>query len=103
MDFSGCVQQTRITNTVGTTIRFPYGDIITFRSKRHLFRGENQDFGTSMPSLNRKLANLPKGDVTLSDISYKALAQHYGFETHLLDLTNDFRTALFFETCAYMP
>lgn len=126
------IQQTRITNTAGTTIRFPYGDIITFRSKRHLFRGENQDFKTSMPSLNRKLNKLskvdaelyravanmrinqfsrfiwkinliPYWDATLSDINYKALAQHYGFETHLLDLTNDFRTALFFATCTYVP
>ncbi|MBQ2936623.1 MAG: FRG domain-containing protein [Lachnospiraceae bacterium] len=126
------IQQTRITNTAGTTIRFPYGDIITFRSKRHLFRGENQDFGTSIPSLNRKLNKLskvdaelyraianmrinqfsrfiwkinliPYWDATLSDINYKALAQHYGFETHLLDLTNDFKTALFFATCTYVP
>ena len=29
------------------------------------------------------------------------MAQHYGFDTCLLDLTNDFRTALFFATCKY--
>jgi len=32
-----------------------------------------------------------------------ALAQHYGFETHLPDLTNDFRAALFFATNRYDP
>lgn len=37
----------------------------------------------------------------LSDVNFDALAQHYGLHTHLLDLTNDFRTALFFATCAY--
>jgi hypothetical protein len=29
------------------------------------------------------------------------LAQHYGFETSLLDITNDARVALFFATCQY--
>lgn len=29
------------------------------------------------------------------------MAQHYGFDTCLLDLTNDFKTALFFATCKY--
>ena len=31
------------------------------------------------------------------------MAQHYGFDTHLLDLTNDVKTALFFATCKYIP
>lgn len=29
------------------------------------------------------------------------MAQHYGFDTCLLDLTNYYRTALFFATCKY--
>jgi hypothetical protein len=46
----------RIMNTGGTIIHFPYGNrIITFNSKRHFFRGENQVFSNSQPSLNRKL------------------------------------------------
>lgn len=123
----------RIMNTGGTIIHFPYGNrIITFNSKRHFFRGENQVFSNSQPSLNRKLmrkderkqelyravANLrifhfsnflwninvvPYWHAKLSDVNYKALAQHYGFDTHLLDLTNDFRVALFFATCKYIP
>lgn len=36
-----------------------------------------------------------------SDINFKALAQHYGFKTNLLDLTNNFMVALFFATCKY--
>jgi hypothetical protein len=123
----------RIMNTAGTMIHFPYGDrIITFNSKRHFYRGENQIFSGSLPSLNRKLigknkreqelhravANLrifhfrnfiwninvvPFWHAKLSDVNYKALAQHYGFDTHLMDLTNDFRVALFFATCKYIP
>ncbi|WP_195603622.1 FRG domain-containing protein [Clostridium tyrobutyricum] len=122
----------RIMNIGGTIIQYPYGDrIITFNSKRHFYRGENQVFPYSLPSLNRKLigkdkrqqelyravANLriiqfykfiwninvvPYWEAKLSDINYKALAQHYGFETHLMDLTNDFRVALFFATCKYI-
>ena len=42
-------------NTSGTTIQFPFGDrIITFSSKPQFFRGENQDFSYSIPSLRRK-------------------------------------------------
>ena len=35
------------------------------------------------------------------DVNYKALAQHYVFQTSLLDFTNDFRVALFMATCVY--
>jgi hypothetical protein len=44
---------------------------------------------------------IPQWEGKLSEINYKALAQHYGFETFLLDLTNDVRTALFFATCKW--
>lgn len=117
----------------GTLFSTRYGKtIITFDSKRHLYRGENQIFSCSIPSLNRKLKGLDTRQQELyravanlrvtqfskfvwgfnivrywqeriSDINYKALAQHYGFDTHLLDLTNNFRVALFFATCKYVP
>ena len=119
-------------NAGGTTVPFPYNiEIITFPSKRHLFRGENKQYQKTIPSLNRVLACVsntkeqelhraiaymrkwqfasliwqinvvPYWAAKISDIHYDALAQHYGFSTHLLDLTNDFRTALFFATCKY--
>lgn len=120
----------RMLNTYGTISRHPYGDILTFSSTRHLFRGEAQEHELSTPTLNRKIANLslkeqelyraitnmriaqfvkflwkihivPYWEAKVCDVNYKALAQHYGFETHLLDLTNDFRCALFFATCRY--
>lgn len=43
----------------------------------------------------------PYWEARLCDINFKALAQHYGLETSLLDLTNDFKTALFFAICYY--
>lgn len=133
------VNHIRIQNTSGTVISYPFGDAITFMSRRHLFRGECGQFENSWPSLNRRLikdfpsggdpscavasrelyrsvANMriwqfakflwtlhvvPYWEATMSDVNFKALAQHYGFDTSLLDLTNDVRVALFFATCKY--
>lgn len=125
------IEELRIMNTGGTIIPMPFGkDIITFSSNRHFFRGENQQYLSSLPSLRRKQEGkskyeselikiiaimrslqffeliwkidlVPYWEAKLSDINIDALAQHYGFDTCLLDLTNDFRTALFFATCKY--
>ena len=45
---------------------------------------------------------IPQWEAKLSEINYKAMAQHYGFETFLLDLTNDLRSALFFATTKWV-
>ena len=45
---------------------------------------------------------IPQWEGKLSEVNYKALAQHYGFETFLLDLTNNVRDALFFATCKWV-
>lgn len=125
------IDEIRLKNIAGTVVTMPYGDMITFNSSRHLFRGENRIYASSIPSLNRKLLIMldeeskelyrvisdlrmyqffkliwnihvvPYWEAKLCDVNYKALAQHYGFETSLLDLTNDFKTALFFATCYY--
>ncbi len=125
----------RVMNGEGAIVQFPFGYICTFRSKRHLFRGEPQDYDFSEASLSRRcrkssgkkrsqreiellhiIANMrvaqfrkfiwqfdiiPQWEGKLSEVNYKALAQHYGFETFLLDLTNDIRNALFFATCKW--
>lgn len=122
----------RVLNLGGTMAGFPYGDVITFPSRRHLFRGEPQQYSHSLPSLNRAVKRrrlspldaglyravaymrigqfekfiwqfdiVPYWEAKLSDVNYMALAQHYGFETSLLDITNDARVALFFATCKY--
>lgn len=118
-------------NINGVITQMPYGDrIITFPSTRHFYRGEKQIYPSSLPSLRRKIDSkspeekeiyaaiahlkvirfgnfiwnldiVPYWDMYMSNINEKALAQHYGFETFLLDLTNDFMVALFFATCKY--
>lgn len=119
-------------NLGGTMTGCPYGDMITFPSRRHLFRGEPQQYVHSLPSLNRAIKRrgltpldselyqavaymrvwqfekfiwqfdiVPYWEAKLSDVNYMALAQHYGFETSLLDITNDVRVTLFFATCKY--
>ena len=37
-----------------TKVQFPFGYICTFRSRRHLFRGESQDYDFSEASLSRR-------------------------------------------------
>ncbi|MCI6241811.1 MAG: FRG domain-containing protein [Agathobacter sp.] len=127
------IEEFQIMQTSGTVVQMPFGPrIITFPSKRQLFRGEIQNYHRSIPSLNRMLkdgmdekeketirtiahlrkwqfANLlsninivPYWEAKLSDVNFDALAQHYGLATHLMDLTNDFKAALFFATCKYV-
>lgn len=129
-------QNLRVMNGEGAVVQFPFGYICTFRSRRHLFRGESQDYDFSEATLSRRcrtksgqrrskkeiellhvIANMriaqfkkliwqfdiiPQWEGKLSEVNYKALAQHYGFETFLLDLTNDVRSALFFATCKWV-
>lgn len=126
------IDEIRYMNTYGTVVPFPFGDILTFASKRHFFRGECKKYECSIPSLNRNIYNnnmndqeqelwrvisnmrieqfrkllwnidiIPQWEGSICDVNYKALAQHYGFQTQLLDLTNDFRSALFFAVCRY--
>lgn len=123
------INKIRTINAPGTVVRYPFNiSTITFPSRRHLFRGEPQIYKESVPSFNRKFKKdilcwkaiadmrasqfykfiwqinvVPYWEAKLSDINIKALAQHYGFDTCLLDLTNDIRVALFFATCVYIP
>ena len=122
------LDEVRMWNAGGTVMQYPFGYIVTFPSRRHLFRGEVKRYPHTESSLsrttrgmdtfNRELSHVlsnmriyqfrkllwninvvPYWEAKLSEVNYKALAQHYGFKTFLLDLTNDFRTALFFATC----
>ena len=113
--------------TDGVLIQYPYGTIIQQAESGHYYRGENQLFPESTPSLYRKLkqfsaeeeknlyrlvADMRIGefktllnkfnhviDWDYCDILYDILAQHYGLETDWLDITSDFNVALFFATC----
>lgn len=113
--------------TAGTRMYYPHGIVIDQSQRRNYYRGENQIFPSSVPSLVRKLKQYSTrqeqelyrlvSDMRIaefrsllqkfqhvqqwkdSDILYEPLAQHYGLETGWLDITSDFNTALFFATC----
>lgn len=113
--------------TAGMRMYYPHGIVIEQSSRRNIYRGENQVFESSIPSLLRTLKTYSsKEDQELyrmvadmriaefsymlqkfrhvqewrdSDVLYEPLAQHYGLETCWLDMTSDFSVALFFATC----
>lgn len=103
--------------------------ILSFDSTMDFFRGENQKFSSSLSSARRIMKKNSEEDELINaieelkiynfsnfifnfniilnwhfyigDVNFKALAQHYGFKTNLLDLTNNFLVALFFATTKY--
>lgn len=113
--------------TARTRMHYPHGIVIDQSQRRNYYRGENQIFPSSVPSLVRKLKQYRTqqeqelyrlvSDMRIaefrsllqkfqhvqvwqdSDILYEPLAQHYGLEIGWLDITSDFNTALFFATC----
>lgn len=92
---------------------------------RNFFRGENAFYGQSRPSLFRGLPDDPEQAVLhrllgflrmyefslwletldcvrswpFGDVFHGAVAQHYGIATNGLDITSDFKVALFFACC----
>lgn len=89
-----------------------------------LFRGQNSFYAPSFPSLYRKEMSeldLIEREVKLEDfkvildenpeisdlknsglvVNYMGLAQHYGIDTNIMDLTNSFGVAAFFATTYY--
>lgn len=77
------------------------GDVISFRERKEIIRVIAYMRKWQFANLIWKINVVPYWEAKLSDINYDALAQHYGLATHLLDLTNDFRAALFFAACKY--
>jgi len=108
-----------------------YGKVIQQAQRSYYYRGENQIYKLSVPSLYRKLSKISNAelkqveefvsDLRIADflelilqfnhakqfidlcenILYEQLAQHYGFDTRWLDLTSDFKVALFFACCKF--
>ncbi|MBD5150744.1 MAG: FRG domain-containing protein [Oscillibacter sp.] len=94
---------------------------------RNFYRGENAFFGKSRPSLYRNIPSDPKEAVIhriigftrmyefsmwiekidcvsrwpYGDVFHGAVAQHYGVPTNGLDITSDFKVALFFACCTF--
>ena len=52
------LENIQIQNISGAVVSHPYGDILTFPSTRHFFRGENKEYAQTLPSLNRKISRL---------------------------------------------
>lgn len=115
--------------TAGFKIEYPHGVVIEQSLRKYYYRGENQSYLESIPSLNRVLKTYKTekdkelyrmvADMRISefssllqkfrhvnewnycDILYETIAQHYGLQTSWLDITSDFNTALFFATCSF--
>ena len=118
-------------HTEGMVWNFPHGNIIMQGLRGHYYRGEATIYPTSTSSLVRRLSKLiakeRRYEVILARLRLiefenllnqlpfirewngnhlgkvwvEAIAQHYGFPTFFLDITNDFATAMLFATCQY--
>lgn len=117
----------RDAKTSGFLMEYPHGVVIKQGERNHYYRGENQIFEKSQPTLLRELAKINSEEERLlyritaymriaefksllckfdmvkyweyGDVLFEPLAQHYGLKTDWLDITNDFNVALFFATC----
>lgn len=110
--------------TPGIQLTFPSAETaMTQQKQKYYFRGENAYYGSSKPSFYRQhtnekawiLANrfvmdeacffLDQFDAVKywapSAVNYVALAQHYGIRTPMMDITSNFKVALFFACCKY--
>lgn len=117
--------------TEGFMMQYPHGTVISQGATNSYYRGENQIFARSQPTIYRsleKIENEEEKEVYLfvskmkiaefgiflyrlgivqfwlqndRDVLYEPLAQHYGLETEWLDITSDFNVALFFATCGW--
>jgi len=113
----------------GEIIKYPHGVVIKQGERRNYYRGELEDYPTSMTSLYREIKECKSDDEKkvvkivarmrfvlfrnflqrfkyvkywqkkFGEPFYEAIAQHYGFMTEYLDITNDFNVAMFFACC----
>lgn len=107
--------------TSGMRMYYPHGIVIEQSARRNFYRGENQIYPSSIPSLLRVIRRYKTReekelyrlvsdmriaefsyllqqfrhvqDWKVSDVLYEPLAQHYGLQTSWLDITSDFNTA----------
>ena len=121
----------RDTKTAGFMMEYPHGIVISQGERSSYYRGENQVFSKSQPSLYRTLEKFPSpadrelyrfiANMRIAEfgtflcrlgivqfwlqnygsVLFEPLAQHYGLETEWLDITSDFDVALFFATCKW--
>lgn len=116
--------------TDGFVMTYPYGTVIQQGKRSSYFRGENQIYKSSQPTIHRKIEHLSDCEKSVYlfvnsmriaefklfidrfdilrlwtdrglSVLYEPLAQHYGIETKWLDITSDLDVALFFANCQY--
>lgn len=116
-------------HTNGIMLEYPHGQVIQHAQKPFYYRGQITDYGSCTASLFRKI--VVDDDETRSlkifinklkleefnnlmhqfkqvrewqfgDIFTDAIAQHYEFDTNLIDITNDLEVALFFACCRHI-
>lgn len=121
----------RDAKTAGYMMEYPHGVVISQGERNNYYRGENQVFAKSQPSLYRSMekfssredkelyrfiANMRIAEFGIllcrlgivqfwvqnyGSVLFEPLAQHYGLETEWMDITSDFDVALFFATCKW--
>lgn len=115
----------------GFVMGYPHGTVIHQAERRNYYRGEMEDYPTSKTTLYRELDEchndrqklvvrlitkmriiefsaflkrlkyVKAWEKALGEPFYEAIAQHYGFMTEYLDITNDFNVAMFFACCMW--
>lgn len=115
----------------GYMIRYPHGNVIGQGERRNFYRGEAEIYPTSKTTLWREISQCKNENQRivvrlvaamrvlefkhflertkyvkwweehLGAPFYDAIAQHYGFMTQYLDITNDFNVAMFFACCVW--
>lgn len=115
----------------GFVMTYPHGTVVRQAKRKFYYRGENQLYETTSPSLNRFLKSIENeeerilerfiADIKIAEFHFllfkfqhtnnlwkrgvsilsEQLAQHYGLKTQWIDITNDFEVALFFACCKY--
>lgn len=121
----------RDVKTDGHMMQYPHGVVIGQGERNSYYRGENQIYLKSQPTIYRSLDKLQTEEEkrvykfvakmrvaefgiflcrmgivqfwmqNYGTVLFEPLAQHYGLETEWLDITSDFDVALFFATCGW--
>lgn len=115
--------------TAGGIVEYPHGKVMQQGLKPFYYRGQIKDYGTSKSTLSRMLQG--KDDETkkiatfvnqmrleefnelicqleqvknwrFGDVFTYAIAQHYGFASDIIDITDDLDVALFFASCKHI-